>query len=199
MRKGALSTLSPIIEVFERGNKALYVRGQHEEQDTETAVACSRTFENNTTMHGTPREEDATLENRERNMTTSGTSRETDTERELEQSANPIIVTPSRIHGILSEVAVLSMLGIFSFLGLLARLGLIAISSYSGQPTFSILWAQVVGCAIMGAVSERRADLEKLWAQQIFATATFRLFTHTLCFSDTCRFMSDLRLGSVAP
>lgn len=109
--------------------------------------------------HATPLQDDANEENRERSMTS---ARETDSERQLEQSSDPIIVTPSRIHSILSEIAVLSMLGIFSFFGLLARLGLIAISSYSGQPTFSILWAQVVGCALMGAVAERRADLEKL-------------------------------------
>lgn len=105
---------------------------------------------------------DANEESRERSMTSGLEARETDAERQLEQSTKPIIVTRSHLHGILSEVAVLSMLGIFSFFGLLARLGLIAISSYSGQPTFSILWAQVVGCAIMGAVAGRRAELEKL-------------------------------------
>jgi len=138
--------------------------------------------------HVLAREDDATEENRERSM---ASGRETDAERQLEQSSHPITVTPSRLHGVLSEAAVLSMLGIFSFFGLLARLGLIAISSYSGQPTFSILWAQVVGCAIMGAVAQRRADLEKLYLPLYVGLAT------GLCGSITSfsTWMADVFMG----
>lgn len=76
------------------------------------------------------------------------------------QGSDPQLLTPSRLHGILLKLAALSTLGIFSFFGVLVRLGLSAIGDYSGRSTFPLLWAQVVGCLIMGAVSERRELIE---------------------------------------
>ena len=75
----------------------------------------------------------------------------------------PTFVTPQRFHGFLSTLAALSLLGCFSFLGLLARLGLIAINTFNGREIFPILWAQIVGCAVMGLVTSRKTQIEELY------------------------------------
>lgn len=63
---------------------------------------------------------------------------------------------------LLKECTTLALLGTFSFLGLLARLGLIAINTYDGQVVFPILWAQVAGTALMGALASRKEIVDAL-------------------------------------
>lgn len=72
------------------------------------------------------------------------------------------IPSPSRFHDVRKECTALAFLGIFSFFGLLARLGLTAITSYDGQVVFPVLWAQMVGCALMGAIASRKEIVEGL-------------------------------------
>lgn len=45
---------------------------------------------------------------------------------------------------------VLALLMPFSVFGVLARLGLSALANYSGQSIFPLIYAQAVGCLIMG-------------------------------------------------
>ena len=75
----------------------------------------------------------------------------------------PLIITPQRLHGVVTTLAVLAVLGIFSLFGLLARLGLIAINTFNGREIFPVLWAQIVGCAVMGLFSSRKMELEELY------------------------------------
>lgn len=81
-------------------------------------------------------------------------------ERQLFQSRHPLLPSPARIHGILNQLVTLSMLGLFTFVGLLVRLGLVWLGTYQGQTVFPLLWAQVVGCALMGLFSSRRNEIE---------------------------------------
>jgi fluoride ion exporter CrcB/FEX len=48
------------------------------------------------------------------------------------------------------DVVVGSWITVLAIWGALARIGLSALSTYPGQPVFSLIWAQFVGCAIMG-------------------------------------------------
>lgn len=63
---------------------------------------------------------------------------------------------------LIDDLCTFSLLGIFSFLGLLARLGLTAINTYNGQQVFPLVYAQIVGCAVMGCLAARRGQLEQL-------------------------------------
>ena len=45
---------------------------------------------------------------------------------------------------------ILSLLIFFSIVGVLIRIGLTDLNSYQGAPVFSLIYAQFIGCAIMG-------------------------------------------------
>ena len=60
----------------------------------------------------------------------------------------------------LPELAVHGLLIFFSIWGVLCRLGLIALFTYNGTPVFPLLWAQVVGCALMGWFVAARKGIE---------------------------------------
>lgn len=63
-------------------------------------------------------------------------------------------------HAVLVDLSAFGVLGIASFFGVLIRLGLTYINTYDGQPVPPLIWAQVVGCAIMGSAVARRDTLE---------------------------------------
>jgi fluoride ion exporter CrcB/FEX len=52
-----------------------------------------------------------------------------------------------RLH---EDIVVASWITFLSIWGSLARIGLSALSTYPGQPVFPLIWAQFVGCAVMG-------------------------------------------------
>jgi hypothetical protein len=54
----------------------------------------------------------------------------------------------------------LSLLATFSLLGCLARLGLSALFSYAGDSIFPLVWAQAVGCLLMGLALGQKTALE---------------------------------------
>lgn len=55
-----------------------------------------------------------------------------------------------------------SLLIFASFWGILARLGLIWLGWFAEREVFPLVWAQVVGCAVMGLVLARREGLERM-------------------------------------
>lgn len=58
--------------------------------------------------------------------------------------------------------ATASLLILATIWGVLARLGLTWIGPFSETEVFPLIWAQVVGCLIMGAVTERKSDIESM-------------------------------------
>jgi fluoride exporter len=48
------------------------------------------------------------------------------------------------------DIVVASWIAFAAIWGALARIGLTALSSYPGEPVFALIWAQFVGCAVMG-------------------------------------------------
>ena len=52
-----------------------------------------------------------------------------------------------RLH---EDLTVASWITFLSIWGSLARIGLTALTTYPGQPVFSLIWSQLVGCAVMG-------------------------------------------------
>lgn len=83
-------------------------------------------------------------------------------EEELFQSARPLVVSPKRIYGVVEYLTSLSLIGILSFFGTLIRLGLVAIGTYNGQSVFPLLWAQMVGCCLMGMFTVRKRCIEEM-------------------------------------
>lgn len=51
---------------------------------------------------------------------------------------------------ILDDIVVGSWITFLAIWGSLARIGLSALSTYPGQPVFQLIWAQFIGCAVMG-------------------------------------------------
>jgi hypothetical protein len=60
------------------------------------------------------------------------------------------------------SIHLLAHFALFSILGTLARLGLTALFSYPGQAVFALIWAQGVGCFLMGCLTGRKSDVEKV-------------------------------------
>ena len=94
---------------------------------------------------------------------TSAHKREVSRRTRLYSGKRPELLTPKRFRSLSSEVVVLSVLGIASFLGTLARLGLNAINTYPGQPVFPLIWAQMLGCAVMGAATTRSKQIGSIY------------------------------------
>lgn len=63
-------------------------------------------------------------------------------------------VRPSGMESLLDVAAHWSWITIFSILGTLTRLGLQSLNDYSGHLIPPLVWAQFVGCAVMGFVTE---------------------------------------------
>lgn len=63
----------------------------------------------------------------------------------------------------LRHTAILSLLAFSSIWGTLAREGLIALNTYSGMSIAPTIWAQSVGCLIMGWAVANRQTLENWW------------------------------------
>lgn len=59
-------------------------------------------------------------------------------------------------------LATVSALIFATLWGVLARLGLTWIGGFSDSVVFPLIWAQIVGCLIMGANIERKADVERM-------------------------------------
>lgn len=71
------------------------------------------------------------------------------------------------LHRTLRHLAVLGLLVFSSIWGLLAREGLVALNTYSGMSVEPTIWAQAVGCLVMGYTVANKEDLE-LWYPPAF-------------------------------
>lgn len=80
----------------------------------------------------------------------------------LFSARRPLVVSPGRLYGFIEHVSSVSLMGIMSFFGTLIRLGLIAIGSYDGQSIFPLLWAQMMGCCLMGMLTVRKRCVEEM-------------------------------------
>lgn len=63
---------------------------------------------------------------------------------------------------VLQLFSTISLLIFATIWGVLARLGLLWIGGFAEGAVFSLIWAQMVGCLVMGFVVERKKGLEKL-------------------------------------
>lgn len=63
-------------------------------------------------------------------------------------------------HRCLRHLAILGLLINASIWGTLTRQGLIALNTYSGQSITPVIWAQAVGCLVMGWVVANKETLE---------------------------------------
>jgi len=60
------------------------------------------------------------------------------------------------------DLPVLLILAPFSIFGVLARLGLVALASFDGASVFPLLYAQALGCLVMGIALSLKEPLGKL-------------------------------------
>lgn len=70
---------------------------------------------------------------------------------QLDRQPGQSMLTTSKVYSPLSP-HVLAPLMAFSVFGVLARLGLQALFDFDGQAVFPIIWAQALGCFIMGVL-----------------------------------------------
>ncbi|PWN37433.1 uncharacterized protein FA14DRAFT_110076, partial [Meira miltonrushii] len=73
---------------------------------------------------------------------------------------------------LLRHFAILGLLMFSSIWGLLAREGLIALNTYSGMSIEPTIWAQAVGCLVMGWNVANKEDLEKWYPPAFIAIGT---------------------------
>ncbi len=59
--------------------------------------------------------------------------------------------------------ATLSLLVFFSLWGLLTREGLVALNTYAGQSIQPVIWAQAIGCLVMGWASANKRQIDALY------------------------------------
>lgn len=62
---------------------------------------------------------------------------------------------------LLRHLAIVSIISFAALWGLLAREGLVALNTYSGRSVEPTIWAQAVGCLVMGWAVANRDDLER--------------------------------------
>lgn len=62
---------------------------------------------------------------------------------------------------VLRHLAILGLLSIASMFGFLAREGLVAMSTYDGMSVDPTIWAQAVGCLVIGYTIANRVALER--------------------------------------
>ncbi|GAA6015356.1 hypothetical protein JCM11491_000397 [Sporobolomyces phaffii] len=72
-------------------------------------------------------------------------------------SAHPLI-KPA-----LPALTTYSLLIFATIWGVLARLGLEWIGGFAEREVFAVLWAQIVGCVVMGFVTERKGEIESIY------------------------------------
>lgn len=76
------------------------------------------------------------------------------------------VIEPQRLptsthHKVIRHTAILSLLALAAIWGTLAREGLVALNTYSGTSVDPLIWAQTVGCLIMGlATGANRKPIE---------------------------------------
>ncbi|KAH8926015.1 hypothetical protein BT69DRAFT_1215851 [Atractiella rhizophila] len=112
---------------------------------------------------GSLRKKDESNVSREGNTPSRRSSKIIDTE---PPSPSLEVSSPSRIALALEELSPFSLLSFFSIWGVLARLGLVAIFTFDGASVFPLLWAQVVGCFVMGILSARKTELMR-WDEKL--------------------------------
>ncbi|KAJ9477922.1 Fluoride export protein 2 [Pseudozyma hubeiensis] len=69
-------------------------------------------------------------------------------------------VEPGRSHRHLRHAAILGLLSLSAIWGTLAREGLVALNTYDGESVAPLVWAQAVGCLIMGLAIGNRDAIE---------------------------------------
>lgn len=75
----------------------------------------------------------------------------------------PTAPTPPPAGGPLQlRLASWSLLTFATFWGVLARLGLLWLGGFAGREVFASVWPQMVGCLVMGFVTERKKSLEAM-------------------------------------
>lgn len=77
-------------------------------------------------------------------------------------SAPACAVEPSSARRLLRELAIISLLAFAAIWGTLTREGLVALNTYSGQSISPLIWAQAIGCLVMGWAVANKEALE-LW------------------------------------
>ena len=82
------------------------------------------------------------------------------THRESDKALDPAPAAGT-LHRITRHLAVLGLVAFASIWGTLAREGLVALNTYDGQSVAPLVWAQAVGCLVMGlAVGANRKPIE---------------------------------------
>lgn len=90
-------------------------------------------------------------------------SAEEETAEETDKSSSREGSPPvSRVHAALRHCAILGLLAFASLWGTLTREGLIALNTYDGQSIKPIIWAQAVGCLVMGWTVANKEALDRL-------------------------------------
>lgn len=80
---------------------------------------------------------------------------------EAGKQIEPKIPPPSTLHGAARHLAILGLLSLAAIWGTLAREGLVALNTYDGESVAPLVWAQAVGCLIMGlAIGANRKAIE---------------------------------------
>lgn len=80
----------------------------------------------------------------------------------------PLIVLPP----LSRHLSILGLLTFTSLWGTLARLGLVAINTYPGQSIAPVIWAQGVGCFIMGWAMANKKTIDDLYPPLYTAITT---------------------------
>ncbi|KAJ9108909.1 hypothetical protein QFC21_000230 [Naganishia friedmannii] len=78
---------------------------------------------------------------------------------------------PLKKHEALRECASYAALIPMAFFGVLIRLGMDALGDYDGRSVYPLIWAQGIGCAIMGTALELKGDLMQIYPP-LFAAIT---------------------------
>jgi hypothetical protein len=82
-----------------------------------------------------------------------------ETDKASSREGNPPV---SRLHATLRHCAILGLLAFASLWGTLTREGLIALNTYDGQSIKPVIWAQAVGCLVMGWTVANKEALDRL-------------------------------------
>lgn len=88
---------------------------------------------------------------------------------------------PSPVGGAVQlRLATWSLLTFATFWGVLARLGLIWIGGFAERDVFASVWPQMVGCLVMGFVTERKKMFESMSVYESTTSARGGRFCHTI-------------------
>lgn len=81
-------------------------------------------------------------------------------EARAEKKSGPLSAKPRSLHVFARHLAVLGLLMNASIWGTLAREGLIALNTYDGRSIQPVIWAQALGCLVMGWTVANKETLE---------------------------------------